>query len=172
MYTHERNLILMFLHICWNCETALINCLIVLIIFVCGIVVLFAFVVQQGLAVRQVQMDLTLLSLSIKVFDFDFDFHKHCVLVFTNVYDFVHFQWLKTPMWKAKQGDIFCLYMAINKVISCVFIWLSKVISFAFIWQDITLFIAICHLVYSHIKAKDITLLSHIKAKISPCLAI
>ena len=78
-------------------------------------------------------MDLTLLSLSIKVFDFDFDFHKHCVLVFTNVYDFVHFQWLKTPMWKAKQGDIFCLYMAINKVISCVFIWLSKVISFAFI---------------------------------------
>ena len=30
---------LMFLHICRNCETALINCLIVLIIFVCGIVV-------------------------------------------------------------------------------------------------------------------------------------
>ena len=40
MYAHERNLILnpMFLHICRNCETALINCLIVLI-FVCGIVV-------------------------------------------------------------------------------------------------------------------------------------
>ena len=30
--------ILMFLHICRNCETALISCLIVLIIFVCGIV--------------------------------------------------------------------------------------------------------------------------------------
>ena len=29
----------MFLHICRNCETALINCLIVLMIFVCGIVV-------------------------------------------------------------------------------------------------------------------------------------
>ena len=39
MYAHERNLIPMFLHICRNCETALINCLIVLIIFVCGIVV-------------------------------------------------------------------------------------------------------------------------------------
>ena len=39
MYAHERNLILMFLHICRNYETALINCLIVLIIFVCGIVV-------------------------------------------------------------------------------------------------------------------------------------
>ena len=39
MYAHERNLILMFLHICRNCETALINCLIALIIFVCGIVV-------------------------------------------------------------------------------------------------------------------------------------
>ncbi len=39
MHAHERNLILMFLHICRNCETALINCLIVLIIFVCGIVV-------------------------------------------------------------------------------------------------------------------------------------
>ena len=40
MYAHERNLILMFLHICRNCETALINCLIVfIIIFVCGIVV-------------------------------------------------------------------------------------------------------------------------------------
>ena len=37
-YAHERNFILMFLHICMNCETALINCLIVLIIFVCGIV--------------------------------------------------------------------------------------------------------------------------------------
>ena len=35
---HERNFILMFLHICRNRETALINCLIVLIIFVCGIV--------------------------------------------------------------------------------------------------------------------------------------
>ena len=39
MYAHERNLILIFLHICRNFETALINCLIVLIIFVCGIVV-------------------------------------------------------------------------------------------------------------------------------------
>ena len=39
MYAHERNLILMFLYICRNCETALISCLIVLIIFVCGIVV-------------------------------------------------------------------------------------------------------------------------------------
>ena len=39
MYAHERNIILMFLHICGNCETALINCLIVLIIFVRGIVV-------------------------------------------------------------------------------------------------------------------------------------
>ena len=39
MYAHERNLILMFLHFCRNCETPLINCLIVLIIFVCDIVV-------------------------------------------------------------------------------------------------------------------------------------
>ena len=39
MYAYERHLILMFLHIYRNCETALINCLIVLIIFVCGIVV-------------------------------------------------------------------------------------------------------------------------------------
>ena len=39
MYASERNLILMFPHVCSNCETALINCLIVLIIFVCGIVV-------------------------------------------------------------------------------------------------------------------------------------
>ena len=39
MYAHERNLILMFLHICRNYETALINCLIVLIICVCGTVV-------------------------------------------------------------------------------------------------------------------------------------
>ena len=39
MYTHERHLIPMFLHICRNGENALINCLIVLIIFVCGIVV-------------------------------------------------------------------------------------------------------------------------------------
>ena len=39
MYAHEINLILMFLNICRNYETALINCLIVLIIFVCGIVV-------------------------------------------------------------------------------------------------------------------------------------
>ena len=38
MYAHERNFILMFLHICRNCETSLINCLIVLIIFACGIV--------------------------------------------------------------------------------------------------------------------------------------
>ena len=36
MYAHQRNLILMFLHICRNYETALINCLIVLIVFVCG----------------------------------------------------------------------------------------------------------------------------------------
>ena len=39
------NLILMFLHILFylkNCETALINCIIVLIIFVCGIVVLIS----------------------------------------------------------------------------------------------------------------------------------
>ena len=39
VYSHERNLILMFLRICRNCETALINCWIVLIIFVYGIVV-------------------------------------------------------------------------------------------------------------------------------------
>ena len=39
MYAHERNLILMFLHICRNYETALINYLIVPIIFVCGTVV-------------------------------------------------------------------------------------------------------------------------------------
>ena len=39
MYAHQINLILMFLHICTNCETVLINCLIVLIIFVCGTVV-------------------------------------------------------------------------------------------------------------------------------------
>ena len=39
MYAHERNYILMFLHICRKCETALINGLIVLIVFVCGIVV-------------------------------------------------------------------------------------------------------------------------------------
>ena len=32
------------------------------------------FVEQQGLAVREVQMDLTLLSLSIKVFEFEFEF--------------------------------------------------------------------------------------------------
>ena len=38
MYERVRNLILMFLNICRNCETALINRLIVLIIFVCGIV--------------------------------------------------------------------------------------------------------------------------------------
>ena len=65
-------------------------------------------------------MDLTLLSLSIKVFDFDFDCHKDYVLVFTNVYDFVHFQWLKTPMWKAKQSDIFCFYMAKQGDIFCL----------------------------------------------------
>ena len=41
MYAHEINLIMMFLHIYRNCETALINCFIVLIIFVCGIVVLY-----------------------------------------------------------------------------------------------------------------------------------
>ena len=34
LYAHERNLIWMFLHICRNCETALINFLIVLIILV------------------------------------------------------------------------------------------------------------------------------------------
>ena len=40
MCAHERNLILMFLHICTrNYETALIKCLIVLIIFVCDTVV-------------------------------------------------------------------------------------------------------------------------------------
>ena len=39
MSAHERSLILMFLHTCRNCVTALINCLIVLTIFVCGIVV-------------------------------------------------------------------------------------------------------------------------------------
>ena len=39
MYAHERNLILMFLHICRNYKTALINCSIVLIIFVYGMVV-------------------------------------------------------------------------------------------------------------------------------------
>ena len=38
MYAHERNLTLMFLHICRNYESALINCLIILIIFACGIV--------------------------------------------------------------------------------------------------------------------------------------
>ena len=35
LYAHERNLILMFLHICRNCETALINCLFVFIISAC-----------------------------------------------------------------------------------------------------------------------------------------
>ena len=47
MYAHERNLILMFLHICRNCETALINCLIVLIIIYLFVVLscLFVFVV-------------------------------------------------------------------------------------------------------------------------------
>ena len=39
MYAHERNVILMFMYICRNYETALINCLIVLIILVCGIIV-------------------------------------------------------------------------------------------------------------------------------------
>ena len=39
MYAHERNLILVFLHICRNYETTLINCLIVLVIFVFSIVV-------------------------------------------------------------------------------------------------------------------------------------
>ena len=39
MYAYKIDLILMFLHICRNYETVLINCLIVLIIFVCGIVV-------------------------------------------------------------------------------------------------------------------------------------
>ena len=37
MYAHKINLILKFLHVCRNCETALINCLVVQ--FVCGIVV-------------------------------------------------------------------------------------------------------------------------------------
>ena len=46
MYAHKRNLILMFLHICRNYETALISCLIMVIIFVRGIVVLiYVFVV-------------------------------------------------------------------------------------------------------------------------------
>ena len=44
LYAHQRNLILMFLHICRNCETALISCLIVLIIFVV-LSCLFVFVV-------------------------------------------------------------------------------------------------------------------------------
>ena len=35
MYVHERNLILMFPHVCRNSETALINCLIMLIIIIC-----------------------------------------------------------------------------------------------------------------------------------------
>ena len=39
MYAYERNVILMFLHICRNCKTALINFVIVLIILVRGIVV-------------------------------------------------------------------------------------------------------------------------------------
>ena len=39
IYAHKRNLILLFLHICRNCETALIHCLIVLITFLRGIVV-------------------------------------------------------------------------------------------------------------------------------------
>ena len=69
MYAQERNLIPMILHVCRNCETASIKCLIGLIIFVV-LSCLFVFVVQQGLAVRLVQMDLTLLSLSIKVFEF------------------------------------------------------------------------------------------------------
>ena len=47
MYAHENILILMFLHICRNCETALINCLIVLIIFLCGIV---AFICVRSIA--------------------------------------------------------------------------------------------------------------------------
>ena len=47
MYAHERNLILMFLHIYRNYKTALINCLIVLIIFVCGIFV-FIYVCSIG----------------------------------------------------------------------------------------------------------------------------
>ena len=40
MYAHERNLIRMFLHICRNYKIALINCLIVFVICVCGTVVL------------------------------------------------------------------------------------------------------------------------------------
>ena len=39
MYAPEKNFTLIFLHICRNCETALINCLIMLIILVCVIVV-------------------------------------------------------------------------------------------------------------------------------------
>ena len=42
---HSLSLSLICLHICRNCETVLINCLIVLIIFVCGIVVFVVFVV-------------------------------------------------------------------------------------------------------------------------------
>ena len=45
LYAHERNLILMFLHICRNCETALISCLIVLIILFVVLSCLFVFVV-------------------------------------------------------------------------------------------------------------------------------
>ena len=51
MYANERHFILMFLHICRNYESALINCLIVLIMFVV-LSCLFVFVVQQVLAVR------------------------------------------------------------------------------------------------------------------------
>ena len=45
LYAHERNLILMFRHICRNCETALISCLIVLIILFVVLSCLFVFVV-------------------------------------------------------------------------------------------------------------------------------
>ena len=52
MYAHEGNLIMMFLHICRNCEIALINFLIVLIIYVCGIVVFICVCSVARTAVR------------------------------------------------------------------------------------------------------------------------
>ena len=64
IYAHKRNLVLLFLHICRNCETALIHCLIVLI-FLRGIVVFICVCSIARAGRRKVQMDLTLLSLSI-----------------------------------------------------------------------------------------------------------
>ena len=37
MYAHKRKLILIFLHICRNCETALINCLIIICLWYCPV---------------------------------------------------------------------------------------------------------------------------------------